>query len=347
MKIIKNHLANIEHVYAITLITINNDKYCLAASEDKEGKSVLINLQNNHVRMVEGLSGGVMSIVDNSNSSVGGYYAIQKFYPVFQSKDAEIIHFTIDLVGDGPINANIDIVAKLPFVHRIYNIDINDDESLIVAGTLCNDKAYEQDWSKPGYVWLIPNNKDSKPRKLDEAISKHHGMYYYESRDILFVTGEEGVFALNHKTGKDFSLSKELNAATSDVCFFDLDDDGIDEMITIEPFHGNEICIYKSDDNKWQKSSTLNASFCHAIWGGKIDGKSSIIACNRGGNRDIVLYQNEQTNKGEFDWNSILIDKNVGTANMVVLQKDNKTYIYAANHYSGEVAVYELENENP
>ena len=50
------------------------------------------------------------------------------------------------------------------------------------------------------------------------------------------------------------------------------------EMITIEPFHGNTLNIYKRTGDQWEQRYSDSLSFGHGLSSGVFNGKPVIVA---------------------------------------------------------------------
>lgn len=59
----------------------------------------------------------------------------------------------------------------------------------------------------------------------------------------------------------------------------DLDGDGVKELMTIEPFHGNTIKVYRMIDGQYQEVWKYDnpIDFAHTLVGCKIAGKNSFV----------------------------------------------------------------------
>ncbi|MCI8505116.1 MAG: hypothetical protein HFI67_05390, partial [Lachnospiraceae bacterium] len=80
--IVKERLAFLSMCYSVTLMEVNGREYCVSASEERDGKVVLVDTETKEVAEIAGLAGGVMAVVPIPEEN-GGFLAIQKFYPVF------------------------------------------------------------------------------------------------------------------------------------------------------------------------------------------------------------------------------------------------------------------------
>ncbi|MFV0353366.1 MAG: hypothetical protein ACK5JF_13845 [Oscillospiraceae bacterium] len=336
MKIEKRHYCNIEKPYAIQLIHWQGEEYCVAASENRDGDTVLIHTASGMVHNILGLNGGVMSIIEEEE---GVLLAIERFYPIFQSKKARIVRFTLPQSGN-PSLPKVEPVADLPYVHRILTLQFQNQKN-IIAGTLCTNKEFEQDWSSPGTIYILPCNADTPQSSLPLSIHKHHGMWHYNKNGTILVSGTEGIYEIG-QTGEEWTAKRWLVNEVSDMCLFDLDGDSVDEMVTIEKFHGDELCFYRQNNGEWQKFYTEPVAFCHAIWAGKIGGVPCVLGANRGDEKELLLFVCNFGPNNQFSLTRYVVDTAVGTTNFAVRQQGKDTTVFASNHGSAEIASYSL-----
>ena len=113
----------------------------------------------------------------------------------------------------------------------------------------------------------------------------------------------------------------------------------MEELAAIEPFHGSKGIIYKNINGKLTPIHEHNYEFGHVVWGGRILGKPSLIIGGRKGNRDVVIYQVDETGKIK----ETLVDNTGGPSNIAVQNLENSDVILAANREIGEVAVYKIK----
>lgn len=138
-----------------------------------------------------------------------------------------------------------------------------------------------------------------------------------------------------------------IDCEISDVRIWDIDGDGSEEIITIEPFHGNNLVIYKSIDNnidnkwvpiKWVPIYNYEVSLGHVIWAGKIFGKNGLIIGNRKNRKDLFCLINKNNKKLNF--NKVIIDEGGAPAQIAVIRLKKHLLILVANNSNGEVALY-------
>lgn len=95
----REKLALLEYTYSINLIEIDGVEYCITASEARSGDILLISTGDGSIQKITGLKGGVMSIIPIPEEN-GGFLAIQRFYPIFDSAQAELVHCRIVQTGE-------------------------------------------------------------------------------------------------------------------------------------------------------------------------------------------------------------------------------------------------------
>lgn len=342
MNIEKFFIANLNEVYAVTLIKIKGKNHFLAATEGK-GRCLLFSPPVWEESKVWDGPGGTVSIVPIKDRS-GEFLAIQNFLPIFQSENAGIVFAKLNTKT---ISWSIKRVINLPFVHRIEIIKIS-KVPYVVASTLCGGKDFQDDWSKPGKVYIGPIPEDrGKTWFLEsvlEGISKNHGMSLatVENHQVILITGTEGVFLIRvpETLGKRWMVERLMDHEVSDVYMYDIDKDGKKEMITIEPFHGNELAIYKFLKKRWEKIFSTSIKFGHVVWSGEILGKSSIILGNRGGEKDLILFQLDTSSR--ITMKAKTIDTGIGPTQISVVNNNQGVSIFSANHSIGEVALYRI-----
>ena len=337
----KESLCQLSMAYSINMLSYHGKKYCIAASESRDGQILLIGTYTLEIKQVTGLSGGVMSIIPIPEKE-GSFLAIQKFYPIFDSIEAEIVYCKLSGSDNQTVTANVTTIDRLPYVHRIA-LSGSPSARRLIASTLCGGKHGIEDWSQPGSIYEYYLNSDMdmiKKRCLLTGIHKNHGMFEDDSFGTgrILVAGEEGVWTIE----PGLTPRQIICGPVSDLCMFDIDQDGTDELLCITPFHGNSWNIYKKNADNWNVISSLPAAFGHVIWAGLCGSTPIILLCNRGSARDTVAYRPTWDGR-QLQLNQILIDTNTGAANIFVEHEKNGIVIYAANHGCNEVARYFIQ----
>lgn len=336
MNIQKNILCKIPKVYAVTSIDLDDKLYYIGASEEKNGKCFLVDSDNFKTHLLWDNPGGVMALVPIKKEN-GSIISIEKFYPVFKSEESCITKIVL-YEENNKVLCTKEKLCNLPFVHRICIINENE----LIASTLCGTKAFTDDWSIPGgiYTGKYEIEKEIKMNNIYQGLSKNHGMFL--KKDSVFVSSHEGVFKLDKNSKNKWNISKLIDAETSDIFLYDIDDDGNDELIAIQGFHGNTISIYKYYNNSYKCIQKLPLNFGHVLWAGKILNKNCILGGSRSGEKDLSIYWVTKYNDCQIKFEKEIIEKNIGPAQISIINYKNKTDILSANHASGELVLYSI-----
>lgn len=295
MNLIKKKIAEVESGYAVTVIQINHKPYVLAGSEAVGGRCVLINTGTGAVYDIPGIGGGIMSLVPVPECQ-GSFLAIRYFFPVFKSEKAEIVFVRMKPLPDGMIDSDITLVCRLPFVHRICLVGSGEDRK-IVASTLCGSKQAVDDWSNPGAVYEIPfspfNSEEQIPNLIYAGLHKNHGLFYRrkDGRDNLYICAEEGIFSFTYCDPIGWAITKEMDSPTGDVWLSDIDGDGQDELITIQPFHGTSFAVYKKAEDKWVKKWEYPLQFGHVAAAVEYGNEWYLLSSSRAGAQELALHK--------------------------------------------------------
>lgn len=308
----------------------NDEKDFIVVASEEDDACYAYDLNNNFERTTVWNSiGGTMTMVQIPGTI--DFLATQKFYPGFNSADCQIVKATFN--GSGWTQTKL---GDFPYIHRFDIVKV-DSGFMYIGCSIANSKKDSEDWTDPGQVWVGEYNDDftkiNNLRKLDINITKNHG--YKRMNGYSLVTGVQGIYKIIYpKNGSEWKIEKLTSRETSDIYIADINEDGFDEYMTIEGFHGPYVRI--SDHNF--KTITLSGGdtpFGHAIWGGKLGSKEYFIFGWRDGSKNLELITSD-----ELD--TQIIDKNVGPSNITVYEKNEKKFLLSANRESNEVAVYEI-----
>ena len=336
----KEVLATLDHCYAVSVI--GPEKRAYFASEEC-APCLSFDSRGQDCRTVWETPGGTMSMVEIPGSG-GDFLAIQNFLPVFRSENAKLVWVHPQPDGSYQIR---DFVS-IPFVHRF---DLMESGGVVyfVACTLCGGKAFTEDWSQPGkvYVGVMPARPEDgiSLSVLLEGITRNHGYCggMLNGRRTGLVTGDEGIFAIcpPAAAGGEWSVRKISDRPTGDAAIVDIDGDGQDEIATIEPFHGADLAIYKLDGDglcREMKRFPGRLTFGHAIWGGQLLGSGAVVCGYRQGDAALFCLRYRD---GAFYEEPI--DCGGGPSNIAVVPEDG--VIYAANHHAAQAVRYTLTAE--
>lgn len=342
----KTVMAELEKCYSIAPLTYKGKRHILVAAE-KTDRCILFDENGQEEDTVWSEPGGVMTMVQVPGKD-GQFLATHKFYSPNDSKEAKIIIATPKEDGEWEIRTLVD----LPFVHR-FDILESEGEYYLIACALKSGHEYKDDWSQPGKVYVAKLPKDlsgyheQNQLKLDvlkEDMLKNHGYYKVVENGVAsaLVSCESGVYRIYPPTTSDNQWKEEqvLDSPASDATMIDLDGDGELELVVISPFHGDEASIYKKVEGKYEKVYQYpeKADFLHAIWSGKLAGKTVVILGHRKGARRLMAFM---WDKGTFCFKTL--DDDCGPANTYGYSIGEKDVLIATNREINEVAMYTFE----
>lgn len=344
MIIKKKVITCLEEPYAIKVFNCVEGKRIFVASQVIE-KCVMFNSRGEDLKIVWENNGGTMALWPLNEKP--DFLAVQGFFKGFNANNATITKVIRNENGSFDMKSFID----LPYVHRICTVNVK-NEKFLIAATLCEKKEFRNDWSSPGMVYIYQFQKDFSQKyilkPLIKNITKNHGMFIgkYNRKDVVMITGEEGVYEICLPIHHDdeWKINHIFNHEVSDISVFDIDQDGIDEIITIEKFHGNSVNIYKYIEGNYSIVYSFPVSFGHVVWSGNIFGKPSIILGYRGKNGALILLRKKPGKAYKMD--IIYIDDSEGPANIDVLQEDDVFLIYSTSIDNGRVILYELSESS-
>lgn len=338
MEISKRVLEMLDKAYATSIMEVNGEINFIIATEG-HGPCISYKGKSFERSIVWDGPGGTMNI-----SPIPGreneFIATQNFLPTFQAKESIIVHAKYESDSKWTIKP----IMAIPFLHRFDIFSLN-NKLYFIGSTLAEDKENKEDWSKPGKVYIgVLSDEISKPFELNpiiEGITKNHGFCRgtWNGREAYLVSGIEGVFVvyLPQDGSGNFETEQIIDHEVSDIAVCDIDNDGIEELAAIEPFHGSKGLIYKKIDGKLVPVHEYEYEFGHVVWGGEILNKPSFIIGGRKGSRELVCFQ---MNSGKIE--HFIIDNTGGPSNIAVINTKDSDIILAANREIGEVAVYEI-----
>lgn len=139
---------------------------------------------------------------------------------------------------------------------------------------------------------------------------------------MLLIAGSEGLYEVAVPGGADIPWRAErlLDREISDAVTVDLDGDGVEELVTIEGFHCDEIAVNKLCGDRWEIVYRFDAPFAHALWGGDILGRPALLAAYRGGDGALMMLQKPDA-EGDWRMRTTVIDRDVAPTNLSVPAK--------------------------
>jgi len=331
----KKVILNIRNVYTANAFGING-KIFVGAGSETEPQVRLYNLTSHVPETIPDCPGGIMSFMPVPGRS-GHYVSIMGLFPPFIGGEAGIYLHRHTASGWNTVKA-----MELPFAHRCEFIH-EDGKNYLVAATVSRFKENPSDWSQPGEVHLIPLDQlEPLPwvsEVLDFKIFRNHGMTRtrMNRKEVICISGAQGIFSIHREKGK-WKTSLILPREVSEMSFADLDGDGSDELVTIEPFHGDSLCIYKKEGTEWIQVFSDTLSFGHGLSAGLFNGVPVVVAGNRSGSLALEIFTLDNLQQGIV--HRKVIEKVAGPTQTQVIKADLVDYILSANQRKNEVALY-------
>lgn len=184
-----------------------------------------------------------------------------------------------------------------------------------------------------------------------------------DGRLTVMTASDQGVYAFEPGAKiKDWKVRQLLSESCGEAAAFDLDGDGEDELVTISPFHGACLRVYKrgADSSSgaesgslpgmspvgrngpwhkiWQYSGELE--FAHSLWAGLFQGRRMIICGHRRGNGNLLAFWIK-----EGQWQSVVVDSGAGSSNVCVTEIRGVSFLVSANHGQNQYAVYKIAED--
>lgn len=346
MRVEKKVMDILKKCYSIAPLRYRGENHILVAAE-KNDPCKLFDLDGNYKETIWEEPGGTMSMVQVPESD-GVFLATHQFYSPNDSKEAKIVRVSPEKGG-----WKVDVLVELPFVHR-FDIVSRNGVYYLIACTLKSGHDYKDDWNHPGKVYACVLPKDlsvySKEHQLPmevvmDGMTKNHGYYKVkrDGHDIAVVSCEEGVYCFSPPQEKNgnWEIEKLIDDSSSDAVLLDLDGDGQEELVTIAPFHGDNIYIYHKDNGMFKKVYEYEnkAQFAHAIFGGELCGHPSVIIGHRKGEKALLaIFWDREKNRFESEH----LDEGCGAANVFHYIKDGVDVVVSTNREIDEIAMYRI-----
>jgi len=331
--------------YSICCGMIGAKRVIAAGSETQGGEFTLYTGDEwRPVPIVKGL-GGIMGIVLTEISGKPAIITAEGLHPNFISHDAGVSIYRAEHNINGPWERHR--VADFPYIHRIALVTAHGART-VVAATLCGEKSDKDDWSNPGAVYAVQPMHNRPPFEVKtvtvlEGLRKNHGMFVQRrnGKETVFVSSEEGLFAVHiPEENGEWCTEKILEEPISEFALYDLDADGKDEIVAIQPFHGDRVCIYKNKSTGWARVFETETELGHGIWSGSIGGENGFVIGSRAGKRDLCLYTFEESKR--WDLKKHVLDEGVGSAQFDVIHEKDHDLIVSTNNYINEIALYRV-----
>lgn len=344
MKITKKHLDTLKRCYSTSHVHVNQELNILLASEASLAEPQACyaysgkNFQKREV--VWQFGGGCMAMVALPHKE-NEFIAIKDFYLSVTPSLSRLVWLRHDNM-EGWIEKTL---LYLPFLHRFEIVTVG-EKNYIVAATIADHKDHKEDWSVGGSIYLgelpLDLNQELKLEKIKDNLFRNHGFIkqVQNGKEYVYFGSDEGIFKLS--PSENFKFEQILSKPIGEMAFADLNQDGIDELITIEPFHGDQIHIYELKDGKYEMVYTYpdKINFAHALVPTTLRGIPTFVVGIRRENADLAYIQYVN---GKYE--RFVIDAMVGPANICVINEEKRDLIVSANHSANEAAVYIVEED--
>lgn len=312
----------------------------VAAGSETTPQVYLYDFKSQDQQLVADCPGGVMSFVPLPGSE-NVFYSIQGLFPPFKGAKAGVFQH----IQKSDSSFETSRLMPLPFAHRCDTISAG-GKNWLFAASCSLFKAEPLDWSKAGEVFVIEFDAEgnpSAPHLVGDKIYRNHGMLkaVIEGEEKICVSGAEGIFCYDLQADGQWTMKKLFDRETSEFGFIDLDGDGQDELVTIEPFHGNTINVYKRGNSQWDSwelKYTSSLSFGHGLSCGMFQGKPIFVVGNRRESLTLDMFTVVDLEKGQIERTPI--EENAGPTQTQIFSVDGVDYILSANQLKNEVAVY-------
>ena len=278
-------------------------------------------------------------------------------------------------------------IADVPFIHRIALANfsqpigagfpqyapVESDKPFLIVASIRGEDGKPGEWHSPGSLWCYelpdaPQDTTSwQSYLLDDSLHINHGLSINDvdgdGRDDVLISCTEGLIWYEPPTLPIGALSKHAtapmtgnwhkwiisNRECSDSFSADIDGDGTNEILAIEPWHGNNLVWYKATGDlrkdPWHRhriDDTLNRGHSLAAVDVDGDGVLEIICGYNGEGTNLHLYRPENLEKNR--WHKETIDDGglgVGQMHVLDMNGNGRVDIVASGLSTGNVKWYE------
>lgn len=234
-------------------------------------------------------------------------------------------------------------IEWVPYLHRIALVHIN-NQSLLLVATLQGAGSGFNEFESPGALWCYKMSNDPNQPWEKQCIDGHlhlnHGLSVCDvdndGRPDLLLGARNGLIWYEPPQGDPFTNPWQKHIIStresSETYAIDLDGDGINEILSIEPWHGNELVWYKATGDirsapyeRHLIDNTLNRG--HSLWGGDInnDGAIEIISGYNGPGTQLNIYHPQDLDQNQ--WHKKQIDDGIGMGQMEVTDLNNNGHL--------------------
>ena len=343
MKITKRSLVGMDMPYAVGRSGAQGSTDKVIAASEGYGPMYAFEAPDWEPEQLLSGPGGCMSIIPGPGKP-DSLLAILRCFPGYNFHEAGVF----EIVPAGASEEwTAEMLFPLPFAHRLTRVSRGGEEYVVVA-SLAETKNGPEDWSLPGTVYALPvehgRPKADAAFPILQGLYRNHGMLVasFGREEYLLISGTQGLKASPLSDRSDeWKWECWLDYEVSEMELCDLDGDGVSELITIAPFHGNGIWIHRFLDKRWVPVAESSLSFGHGLWCGELLGGPAIIVSNRAGSKDLELLRLQMGEEPHLE--KAVIDAGVGAANVEVLAEREGVRLFTTNQESGDVVMYLIE----
>jgi hypothetical protein len=332
----KQVLLHIQNVYTAHAFQTELGFFVGAGSET-EPDVQLYDLAKGSSESIDGCPGGMMSFLPLPGQP-NVFVTIMGLFPPFIGGEAGLYLHQKSNTGWQSEKA-----MSFPFAHRCEFVR-SGKVNYLVAAKVSAYKENPPDWSRPGEVHVIAMENFAHipwdSQVIDAGITRNHGMVKapLNGKEVLCISGAEGVFTVEPESEGKWEVQQVFDREVSEVNFVDLDGDGNAEMVTIEPFHGHTINVYKRMGGEWQLRFSDSLAFGHGLGSGLFNGKPILVVGNRSESLALEVFTVHDLSEGRLK--RTLIEADAGPTQTQVFSYRGVDYILSANQKKHEVALY-------
>ena len=345
----KTKLLDLPAVYTAAAFTCDG-RWCIGAGSEKKHPAFLLEFGDGRSARIEKVAdgpGGMMSLVPVPGAA-RRLVSVMGLFPPFIGREAGVFLHTCSPGGAWETRP----VIALPFAHRCEVVRRQGENHLFVS-TVSRHKEDPADWSQPGelHVARIPESAEEpwQTRVLKSGLLRHHGMLKtcFDGEELLAVSSAEGIFGFQPEAtaGDGWKETRLFDREVSEFGFMDLDGDGMDELATIEPFHGNALNIYKRNAVAvWERRYSSPLAFGHGLSVGRIGGRPVVVVGNRHDSGALEMHVVRDLSAGAIE--CCVVEAQAQPTQTQIFSHQGVDYLLSANQAKNEVARYRWTGDN-
>lgn len=332
----KEVILNIENVYTANAF-VTPGGWFIGAGSETGSEVYLYEVVGKQKSLVPGCPGGMMGFVPVPGTA-NEFVTVMGLFPPFKGLEAGLYHHR-----QTGAQWETSKVIHLPFAHRCEFLT-RDNKRFLFAASVSSYKENPADWSRPGEIMMVEWQEEAvfplQGEVIDAGISRNHGLLRHrvEGVETLLFSGKEGIFYLIAGAGNEWILEQLFEQEVSEFALIDLDGDGNDELITIEPFHGEQIRFYKMIGGNWELQYSDTLSFGHGLCSGWINRNPMVFAGNRSASLSLDVFGTLNLAAGKVERETV--ESGVGPTQTQVFSDGENSYLLSANQKKHEVALY-------